>query len=96
MLSMLILGTEDLVLGNNFPSSGICFVYTDFGVPEYYRITVMGLIVLLGMKEMLLVSRKEDQFSIDSIDMGIYPLLICFVTNFLFACLEMIFTGLTP
>lgn len=93
---MLSLGTEDLVMGNNFPGSGICFVYTDFGVPVFYRITVMGLIVLLGIKEMLLVSIKEDYFSIDSIDMGIYPLLICFVTNFLFACLEIIFTGLTP
>ena len=91
-----MLGTEDLVLGNNFPGSGICFVYTDFGVPEFYRITVLGLIVLLGIKEMLLVSLKEDSFSIDSIDMGVYPLLICFVTNFLFACLEIIFTGLVP
>ena len=93
---MLILGTEELVLENSFPGSGICFVYADFGIPEYYRITVLGLIVLLGMKEMLLVSRKEDHFSIDSIDMGIYPLLICFVANFLFAGLEIIFTGSTP
>lgn len=96
MLSMMLLGTEELTLGNSFPGSGICFVYTDFGIPGYYRITVLGLIVLLGMKEMLLVSRKEDHFSIDSIDMGIYPLLICFVANFLFAGLEIIFTGLTP
>jgi len=95
VLSMLNLGTEGLVLGNNFPGSGICFVYTDFGIPEFYRITVLGLIVLVGMKEMLLVSLKEDYFSIDSIDMGIYPLLICFVTNFLFACLEIIFAGLS-
>jgi hypothetical protein len=93
---MLNLGTEGLVLGNNFPGSGICFVYTDFGVPEFYRITVMGLIALLGLKEIVLVSLKEDSFSMDSIDMGIYPLLICFVTNFLFACLEIIFTGLSP
>lgn len=93
---MLILGTEGLTMGSNFPGSGICFVYTDFGIPEYYRITVLGLIFLLGIKEMLLVSRKEDHFSIDSIDMGIYPLLICFVANFLFAGLEIIFIGLTP
>lgn len=93
---MLILGTEGLTMGSNFPGSGICFVYTNFGIPEYYRITVLGLIFLLGIKEMLLVSRKEDHFSIDSIDMGIYPLLICFVANFLFAGLEIIFIGLTP
>jgi len=96
VLSMLILGTEKLALGNSFPGSGICFIYTDFGIPEYYRITVLGLIVLLGLKETLLVSRKEDNFSIDSIDMGIYPLLICFVATFLFAGLEIIFTGLSP
>lgn len=92
---MLNLGTEGLVLGNTFPGSGICFVYTDFGVPEFYRITVLGLIALLGLKEMILISLKEDYFSMDSIDMGIYPLLICFVTNFLFACLEIIFAGLS-
>lgn len=94
MLSMTILDTEISTLGNSFPGSGICFVYTGFGVPEYYRITVLGLIALLGIKELLLVSRKEDQFSIDSIDIGIYSLLICFVANFLFAGLEIIFTGL--
>jgi hypothetical protein len=94
MLSMLILGTENLTISNSFPSSGICFIYTDFGVPEYYRIAVLGLIALVGIKELLLVSRKEDQFSIDSIDIGIYPLLICFVASFLFAGMEIIFAGL--
>jgi hypothetical protein len=96
MLSMLALGTGELTLGNSFPGSGVCFIYTDFGIPEYYRIIVLGLIVLVGIKEMLLASRKEDHFSIDSIDIGIFPLLICFVANFLFAGLEIIFTGLAP
>ncbi|AAM30827.1 hypothetical protein DU80_10095 [Methanosarcina mazei] len=96
MLSMLALGSEKLMMGNNFPGSGVCFVYTDFGIPEYYRIIVLGLIALVGIKEMLLTSRKEDHFSIDSIDIGIFPLLICFVANFLFAGLEIIFTGLSP
>ena len=96
VLSMPILGTEELTMGNSFPGSGVCFVYTDFGIPEYYRIIVLGLIALVGIKEMLLVSRKEDHISIDSIDIGIYPLLICFVANFLFAGLEIIFIGLAP
>lgn len=94
VLSMLTLGTEELVLGNGFPGSGVCFIYTDFGIPEYYRIVVLGLIALVGIKEMLLVSRKEDHFSIDSVDIGIFPLLICFIANFLFAGLEIIFIGL--
>lgn len=96
MLSMLALGTGELTLGNSFPGSGVCFIYTDFGIPEYYKIVVLGLIVLVGIKEMLLASGKEDHFSIDSIDIGIFPLLICFVANFLFAGLEIIFTGLAP
>lgn len=93
---MLTLGTEGLTLGNSFPGLGVCFIYTDFGIPEYYRIAVLGLIALVGIKEMLLVSRKDDHFSIDSIDIGIFPLLICFVANFLFAGLEIIFRGLAP
>lgn len=94
MLSMLALGSENITLGNSFPGSGVCSIYTDFGIPVYYRIIVVGLIVLVGIKEMLLVSRKEDHFSIDSIDIGIFPLLICFVANFLFAGMEIIFIGL--
>ena len=96
VLSMMTLGMKELVLGSSFPSSGVCFIYTEFGIPVYYRIVVLGLIALVGIKEMLLVSRKEDHFSIDSVDIGIYPLLICFVANFLFAGLEIIFIGLAP
>lgn len=96
MLTMPILGTEELALGNSFPGSGVCFIFTDFGIPAYYKIAVVGLIALVGIKEMLLVSRKEDHFSIDSIDIGIFPLLICFVASFLFAGLEIIFIGLAP
>lgn len=92
MLSMIGMGTEDFMTGSSFPDLGICFLSTDFGIPEYYKITVVGLIVLLGMKEMLLVSAEEDHFSVDSIDMGIYPLIICFVASFLFAGMEIIFT----
>jgi hypothetical protein len=91
MLSILGMGSGELS-GNLFPSLGISFLSTNFGVPEYYTITVVGLIILLGMKEMLLVPAEEERFSVDSMDMGIYPLLICFFANFLFAGLEIIFT----
>jgi hypothetical protein len=90
MFSMVGMGTGEFS-GSVFPSLGIGFLSTDFGVPEYYTITVLGLIVLLGIKEMLLVPEEEDRFSVDSMDMGIYPLLICFFANFLFAGLEIIF-----
>ncbi len=59
MLSMIGMGTEEFVAGSSFPDLGICFLYTDFGIPEYYKITVVGLIVLVGMKEMLLVSSRR-------------------------------------
>jgi hypothetical protein len=85
------MGTE-FAVGSSLPDLGICFLSTDFGIPEYYPITVVGLIALLGMKEMLLTSREEDEFSIDSMDMGIYPLIICFIASFLFASMEIIFT----
>jgi len=91
VLSILGMGTE-FAAGSSLPYLGICFLSTDFGIPAYYRITVVGLIALLGMKEMLLASREEDEFSVDSMDMGIYPLMICFITSFLFAGMEIIFT----
>ena len=59
MLSMFGMGTEGFAAGSSFPDLGICFLYTDFGIPEYYQITVVGLIALLGMKEMLLVSARR-------------------------------------
>lgn len=91
MLSILGMGTE-FAAGGSLPDLGICFLSTDFGIPAYYQITIVGLIALLGMKEMLLVSREEDEFSVDSMNMGIYPLIICFIASFLFAILGIIFT----
>lgn len=91
MLSILDFGAE-FAAGSSLSDLGICFLSTDFGIPVYYRIIVVGLIALVGMKEMLLASREEDEFAIDSIDMGIYPLIICFIASFLFAGFEIIFT----
>lgn len=82
MLSTFAIGTEGFIAGSSFPGSGICFLYTDFGVPTYYQIAILGLIALFGMKEMLLVSERRDRFSTDSIDMGIYPLMVCFMATF--------------
>lgn len=91
MFPILGLGAE-FAAGNSLPDLGICFLSTDFGIPVYYRITVVGLIALVGMKEMLLASREEDEFSVDSMDMGIYPLIVCFIASFLFASFDIIFT----
>jgi hypothetical protein len=91
LFSILGLGTE-FAAGSPLPDLGICFLSTDFGIPAYYQITVLGLIALLGMKEMLLASREEDEFSVDSMDMGIYPLIICFIASFLFAGMKIIFS----
>ncbi|MGB9131310.1 MAG: hypothetical protein WCB90_01695 [Methanosarcina sp.] len=96
MLSMLSIGTEGFAVGSSFPGSGICFLYTDFGIPLYYQITVLGLIALIGIKEMVMVSTRKDQLSIDSMDMGIYPLLICFIANFFFMGVGIIFSQLMP
>lgn len=90
-----IFGTEGFIAGSSFPGSGICFLYTDFGVPSYYQIAVLGLIALFGMKEMLLVSNRRDRFSTDSMDMGIYPLMICFIATFLAIGFNIIITQLS-
>lgn len=90
MFSILGLGAE-FAAENSLSDLGICFLSTDFGIPVYYQITVVGLIALVGMKEMLLASREEDEFSVDSIDMGIYPLIVCFIASFLFAGFEIIY-----
>lgn len=92
MISILGMGT-DFAVGISLSDLGICFLSTDFGIPTYYQITVIGLIALIGMKEMLLVSKEEDEFSVDSMDMGIYPLIICFIASFLFASFKIIFAN---
>lgn len=96
MLSTFAIGTEGLIAGNSFPGSGICFLYTDFGVPVYYQIAILGLIALFGMKEMLQVSDSGDRFSTDSMDMGIYPLMICFIAAFFSIGFSIILSQLSP
>jgi hypothetical protein len=96
MLLPFAIGTEGFTAGSSFPGSGICFLYTDFGVPTYYQIAVLGLIALFGMKEILIVSTKKDRLSIDSMDMGIYPLMICFVAAFFSIGFGIILAQLSP
>jgi hypothetical protein len=96
MLSTFAIGTEGFIAGSSFPGSGICFLYTDFGVPTYYQIAILGLIALFGMKEMLLVSERRDRFSTDSIDMGIYPLMVCFMATFFSIGFSIIISQLSP
>jgi hypothetical protein len=96
MLSTFAIGTEGFITGSSFPGSGICFLYTDFGVPTYYQIAILGLIALFGMREMLLVSERRDRFSTDSIDMGIYPLMVCFMATFFSIGFNIIISQLSP
>jgi hypothetical protein len=96
MLSTFTIGTEGFIAGSSFPGSGICFLYTDFGVPTYYQIAILGLIALFGMKEMLLVSERKDRFSTDSMDMGIYPLMVCFMATFFSIGINIIISQLSP
>jgi hypothetical protein len=96
MLSTFTPGTEGLLTGSSFPGSGICFLYTGFGVPSYYQIAILGLIALFGMKEMLQVSHRSDRFSTDSMDMGIYPLMICFIAAFFSIGFNIILAQLSP
>lgn len=78
-----------------YPGTGICFIFTDYGVPIYYQIGILGLIALLGMKEILIVSNIKDRFTTDSFDMAIYPLMICFIAAFFDIGLNIILTQIS-
>jgi len=82
------------MMGSYFPGTGICFIFTDNGVPQYYTIAIVAPIALLGIKEMLIVSNMKDRFSMDCFDMGIYPLMICFIAAFFTIGLNIIFSEL--
>ena len=82
------------IMGSSFPGTGICFIFTDSGVPQYYTIAIVALIALFGMKEMLVVSNMKDRSSMDCLDMGIYPLMICFIAAFFAIGLSIIFSEL--
>ena len=84
MLSTFAIGTEGFITGSSF------------GVPTYYQIAILGLIALFGMREMLLVSERRDRFSTDSIDMGIYPLMVCFMATFFSIGFNIIISQLSP
>lgn len=86
MLSSLILITNDAVnMTSNMTSNmGVCFLSTGFGVPDYTSATAVGLIILLSIKGIMAASKKWTQLSNDSLDLGIYPLFVCFLAIFLF------------
>jgi hypothetical protein len=87
---------NESTMSSFYPGTGICFIFTDYGVPTYYQIGILGLIALLGMKEMLVISNINDRFATDSFDMVIYPLMICFIAAFFDIGLNIIFAQMSP
>ena len=52
---------------------------TPLGLPEYGVLAVIALIVLLSAKEILSASDKWNRALNSSLNLSIYPLLVCFV-----------------
>ena len=52
---------------------------TPIGLPEYGVLAVIALIVLLSAKEILSASDKWNRALNSSLNLSIYPLLVCFV-----------------
>ena len=52
---------------------------TPIGIPEYGVLAVIALIVLLSAKEILSASDKWNRALNSSLNLSIYPLLVCFV-----------------
>jgi hypothetical protein len=51
---------------------------TDLGLPQYAAAVVIGLIVLLCLREVLSTSRYWNKSLSNSFNLAIMPLLVCF------------------
>lgn len=58
-------------------SSAITMITTP-GLPQYRAIVVVGLIVLLSLKEVLSASEQWSKYLDNSFNLAIVPLLLCF------------------
>ncbi len=60
-------------------ATSVVSLTTPIGLPEYGVLAVIALIVLLSAKEILSASDKWNRALNSSLNLGIYPLLVCFV-----------------
>jgi hypothetical protein len=60
-------------------SSSAISMTTDLGLPQYGAAVVVGLIVLLCLREVLSASRYWNKSLNSSFNLAIMPLLLCFV-----------------
>lgn len=60
-------------------SSSAISMTTDLGLPQYGAAVVVGLIVLLCLREVLSASRYWSKSLSNSFNLAIMPLLLCFV-----------------
>jgi hypothetical protein len=60
-------------------SSSAISTTTDLGLPQYAAAVVIGLIVLLCLREVLSTSKYWNKSLSNSFNMAIMPLLLCFV-----------------
>lgn len=76
-------------------SSGVIFsssisVITTRGLPQYEATVVVGLIILLSLKEILSASKQCNKHLIESLNVAILPLFLSFVGIVIFKAASVI------
>jgi hypothetical protein len=71
-------------------SSTTISMITTPGIPQYGAAMVSVLIVLLSLKEILSSSQKWNKYLNSSFNLGIVPLLVCFVAIVVFKVIEIV------
>jgi uncharacterized membrane protein (DUF485 family) len=59
-------------------------------IPEYESVAVIGLVLLLSLKEVLSASKFQGQVLKSSLNIGIAPLLISFIAVVVYKTLEIL------
>jgi hypothetical protein len=66
------------IISSSAVSSSAISMTTDLGLPQYGAVVVVGLIVLLFLREVLSASRYWTRSLNTSFNLAIVPLLLCF------------------
>jgi len=76
---MLLSSISSSIISSSALSSSAITMITTPGLPQYGAIIIVGLIVLLSMKEVLSASEQWSKYLDNSFNMAIVPLIVCFL-----------------
>lgn len=75
----MLLSTSSNIISSSALSSSAITMITTPGLPQYGAIVVVGLIVLLSLKEVLSASEQWNKYLESSFNLAIVPLVLCFI-----------------